>query len=296
MNTPREGSPDPRRTRPHAWACRTTTTTTSATCRRCCRPTCRGSEVHGFRAMSLHAAAVPAAPLAAARLRAIIWDDCGPATQLVVDGPRGRCRRRRRRAIVARDLDALPEDVALVVRFTEFVPPRSAGRSVARADRRALGPGQAIGFGISSTRVYPALRDSDGPRQGGRIHGAGACAAARAVTSNALEASHARRCHEGDRGRGRRRGIANGAFMIFAPEAVLAVPGVSLAGRSTSTSSANRLLRAHRRRVRSRRVVARAGAALGLLDRMPAAHALLHVWEVIAASANRWRLSSTSVA
>ncbi|WP_104402528.1 hypothetical protein [Vibrio penaeicida] len=116
----------------------------------------------GFQTMSSHSGDLPAAPLFAARLRAIIWDDCGPCTQLIVNmALESEVPSDMVRAIVDRDLDSLPEDIALVVEFTDFVLAHNPEADDLREKIVALWGKKgliAIGFGISSSRVYPAFK------------------------------------------------------------------------------------------------------------------------------------------
>ena len=112
--------------------------------------------------LSRHHKGIEAAPLFAASLRAAISEDCGPCIQLVsnmaqeagvsptiLDG------------ILRADTSALPEDVALVLRFTEQVlahqPEANDSR---RAIRQRWGEDAliSIGFAISSARVYPTFK------------------------------------------------------------------------------------------------------------------------------------------
>lgn len=116
----------------------------------------------GFQTMSTHTGDLPAAPLYAARLRAIIWDDCGPCTQLAVNmALEADVEEDIVRAIIHRDLDKLPEDIKLVVRFTDLVLAHNPEADDLREQILALW-GQrgliVIGFAISSYRVYPALK------------------------------------------------------------------------------------------------------------------------------------------
>ncbi len=63
---------------------------------------------------------VPPAALAAAGIVAVMSEDCGPCTQLGIDmAERGGVDPMVLRAIVARDFVAMPEEVAVVVRFTD---------------------------------------------------------------------------------------------------------------------------------------------------------------------------------
>lgn len=116
----------------------------------------------GFQMMSSHSGNLPAGPLYAARLRAIIRDDCGPCTQLAVNmALEANLEPDIVRAIIHRDLDNLPEELALVVSFTEHVLAHNPEADDLRDKILALW-GQrgliTIGFAISSYRVYSALK------------------------------------------------------------------------------------------------------------------------------------------
>lgn len=115
-----------------------------------------------FQTMSSHSGSLPPGPLFAARIRAIIWDDCGPCTQLAVNmALEANIDPDIIRAIINRDLNNLPEEIALVVTFTEFVLAHNPEIDNLREKILALW-GQkgliTIGFAISSYRVYPALK------------------------------------------------------------------------------------------------------------------------------------------
>lgn len=116
----------------------------------------------GFQMMATHSAKVPAEPLFAARVRAIIGDDCGPCTQLVVNmALEAKVSPDRVRALVDMDLDSLPESTALVARFTELVLAHNPEADELREQIRALWGSNgliAIAYSISSSRVYPALK------------------------------------------------------------------------------------------------------------------------------------------
>ncbi|MBL4826155.1 MAG: hypothetical protein JKY66_00310 [Spongiibacteraceae bacterium] len=116
----------------------------------------------GFQTMSSHSGNLPAGPLFAVRIRAIIWDDCGPCTQLVVNmALEAKVSPDIVRAIVDRDLDNLPEDMALVIRFTELVLAHHPEADDLREKILALWGDEgliAIAYSISSSRVYPALK------------------------------------------------------------------------------------------------------------------------------------------
>jgi hypothetical protein len=116
----------------------------------------------GMQTMSAHAGELPAGPLYAARIRAIIWDDCGPCTQLVVNmALEAKLEPELVRALIDRDMPNLPADLALVVRFTELALAHNPEADELREQIRALWGDKgliAIGFAISSYRVYPALK------------------------------------------------------------------------------------------------------------------------------------------
>lgn len=116
----------------------------------------------GFQSMSSHKGNLPPGILLAARLRAIIRDDCGPCTQLMVnmaieDGvkPAIIC------ALINKDFDQLPDDIALVARFTELVLDHNLEADTLRDEILDVWGTEgliAISYGISSSRVYPALK------------------------------------------------------------------------------------------------------------------------------------------
>ncbi|SEA40048.1 hypothetical protein [Alkalimonas amylolytica] len=116
----------------------------------------------GFQTMSTHSGALPAAALYAARIRAIISEDCGPCTQLAVNlALEAKLDPGIVQAIIQCELAELPEEIALVVRFTELVLTHNPEADALREEILALW-GQrgliAIAFAISSYRVYPALK------------------------------------------------------------------------------------------------------------------------------------------
>lgn len=116
----------------------------------------------GFQTMAAHTGGVPDAPLFAARLRAILWDDCGPCTQLVVNlALERKIQPSLIHAIITGNADELPSDVALVVRFTELVLTHSPEADDLREKIRALWGNKgliAIGYSIGASRVYPAFK------------------------------------------------------------------------------------------------------------------------------------------
>lgn len=116
----------------------------------------------GFQTMATHSGNLPAGPLFAARLRAIIWDDCGPCTQLIVDmALEAKLSPETVSAIIDKDLDSLPADIALVVRFADLVLAHDPEADDLREKILALWGKEgliAIAYGISSSRVYPAIK------------------------------------------------------------------------------------------------------------------------------------------
>ncbi len=116
----------------------------------------------GFQTMSSHSGNMPAGPLYAARIRAILSDDCGPCTQLAVNmALEAKISPDTVQAIIDKDLNNLTEDIALVVKFTECVLAHHPEADDYREKILVLwGPKGliTIGFAISSYRVYPALK------------------------------------------------------------------------------------------------------------------------------------------
>ena len=115
-----------------------------------------------FQFMSSHSGGLPAGPLFAAKLRAIIWDDCGPCTQLMTQmALEAGVNPQIVAAIIKGDFDHIPHDIALVVRFTELVlahnPEADDLRQgiVAQWGESGL---ISIAYGISSSRIYPAMK------------------------------------------------------------------------------------------------------------------------------------------
>jgi hypothetical protein len=105
---------------------------------------------------------VPPAPWFAAKIDAAMAEDCGPCTQLVVTmAERAGVAPQVLRAILARDDKALPEDVALAVRFTEAVlqhdeaADESRNEILRRWDRAGL---VSLSFAITASRLYPTMK------------------------------------------------------------------------------------------------------------------------------------------
>lgn len=105
---------------------------------------------------------VPLAAYCAAGLVAVMAEDCGPCTQLGIDmAQREGVDAAILRAIVARDYAAMPEEVALAVRFTEatlrHAPEADELREevLRRWGKRGL---ISLAFSMLSARVYPTLK------------------------------------------------------------------------------------------------------------------------------------------
>jgi hypothetical protein len=105
---------------------------------------------------------VPIAPHYAAKIVAAMAEDCGPCTQLVVDmAERDGVDPAILRAIVARDLKAMPYDVALAARFAEMslrhapVADDLREEVVSRFGKRGL---ISFAFAIVSARQFPTLK------------------------------------------------------------------------------------------------------------------------------------------
>ncbi|HLH88184.1 MAG TPA: hypothetical protein VKX28_06975 [Xanthobacteraceae bacterium] len=105
---------------------------------------------------------IPLAPLAAAGIVAVMSEDCGPCTQLAIDmAQRGGVDPEILRAVVARDFQAMPYEVALAVRFTEKTLAHAPEAEDLRAEvlrlwgRRGL---ISLAFAMTSARLFPTLK------------------------------------------------------------------------------------------------------------------------------------------
>ena len=105
---------------------------------------------------------LPLAAYCAAGLIAVMAEDCGPCTQLGIDmAQREGVDPAILRAIVARDYPAMPEEVALAVRFTEatlrHAPEADDLREevLRRWGKRGL---ISLAFSMLSARIYPTLK------------------------------------------------------------------------------------------------------------------------------------------
>lgn len=112
--------------------------------------------------VSSHRRGIPVAPWHAARIRAAMWEDCGPCVQLVCNmaleaGVDPACVA----AVVTSDLAALQNEIALIVRFTEYVLARDPAADGLREQVRQLwGTGGLISLAIaiSTSKVYPSVK------------------------------------------------------------------------------------------------------------------------------------------
>ncbi|QPB85968.1 hypothetical protein CWC22_023510 [Pseudoalteromonas rubra] len=115
-----------------------------------------------FQSMADYRGGLPAAPLYAAKLRAILWDDCGPCTQLLVNmALEAGVPATQVSAIINKDLAALPDELAQIVEFTDQVLAHNPGADDIRPHILSKWGDKgltAIAFSISSCRVYPALK------------------------------------------------------------------------------------------------------------------------------------------
>jgi hypothetical protein len=105
---------------------------------------------------------VPPAAYCAAGIVGTMSEDCGPCTQIVIDmAQRQGVDPAILRAVVSRDLTAMPFEVALAVRFTEaslsHAPEADDLRDevVRRFGKRGL---VSLAFAMTAARLYPTLK------------------------------------------------------------------------------------------------------------------------------------------
>jgi hypothetical protein len=105
---------------------------------------------------------VPPDPWFAAGIAGVLAEDCGPCTQLGVDrAAEAGVPPAVLRAVVAGDVDALPDDVALADRFARAVLDRDPGADALRAEvvrrwgRRGL---VSLAFAVTTARMFPTLK------------------------------------------------------------------------------------------------------------------------------------------
>jgi hypothetical protein len=109
-----------------------------------------------------HRRAIPAAPWWAARIRAALWEDCGPCVQLVCNmALEAGVEATTVAAIPALELSALDDETALAVKFTEAVLARDAAADALREQVRQRWGEQglvSLALAISLSRVYPSVK------------------------------------------------------------------------------------------------------------------------------------------
>lgn len=105
---------------------------------------------------------MPGEPYFAVMLRAALYEDCGPCTQLVVNfGVEAGVAPARILAILARDLDSLPAETAEAIRFADAMLLRESSATEHRAAvRRRWGERGVIALGLAlvGARIFPAFK------------------------------------------------------------------------------------------------------------------------------------------
>lgn len=109
-----------------------------------------------------HCRAIPPAPWWAARIRAALWEDCGPCVQLVCNmALEAGVHANVVSAVAASGVAQLDDETALAVRFTEAVLAHDTEADTLREEAITRW-GQAglvsMALAISLTRVYPSLK------------------------------------------------------------------------------------------------------------------------------------------
>jgi hypothetical protein len=112
---------------------------------------------------------VPLAAYCAAGIVSVMSEDCGPCAQLAIDmAERAGVDPATLRAVVARDLHCMPEDVALATRFAEtslrHAPEAEDLREevLRRFGKRGL---VSLAFAMTAGRLYPTLKCAMGHGQ-----------------------------------------------------------------------------------------------------------------------------------
>jgi hypothetical protein len=105
----------------------------------------------------------------AAKLTAVMAEDCGPCTQLGVKmAEQAGVAAATLRTVIARDVTALPEPVALAVRFADATLAHAAAADelreqiVARWGKRAL---VSLALAVTAARMYPTVKYAMGHGQ-----------------------------------------------------------------------------------------------------------------------------------
>lgn len=116
----------------------------------------------GLQRLSTYRKGIPLAPWFAAKIAAARAEDCGPCVQLVVTmAERAGMDARVLRAIVAHDIETMPDDVRLAVRFTDASLARTPETDTLRAEIVARWGEDAVislAYAILSGRAYPTLK------------------------------------------------------------------------------------------------------------------------------------------
>ncbi len=112
--------------------------------------------------LSSHRRGIPVAPWYTARIRATVGEDCGPCVQLVCNmaleagvDPAVVV------AVVASDLAALDDEIALVVQFTESALAHNRAADALREQVRQRWGDEglvSLAMAISTARVYPSIK------------------------------------------------------------------------------------------------------------------------------------------
>ena len=109
---------------------------------------------------------VPRDPWFAAGIAAVLAEDCGPCTQLGVDkAAEGGVPSEVVRAVVAGDVDAMPDDVALAYRFARASLDRAPEAEELRNEVvRRWGPRGlvSLAFAVTTARMFPTLKSALG--------------------------------------------------------------------------------------------------------------------------------------
>jgi len=119
-------------------------------------------KLRGIQALGRYRRGVPLAPWFTAKLIGSMREDCGPCTQLVVRmAERAGVAPTVLRAVVARDLAALPPDVALAYRFGEAAIAHEAAADGLREQVLARWGAQglvSLSYALTTGRLYPTLK------------------------------------------------------------------------------------------------------------------------------------------
>ena len=109
---------------------------------------------------------VPLAPWCAAGIAGVLAEDCGPCTQLGVDrAAEAGVPPEVVRAVVAGDVDAMPDDVALAYRFARASLDRAPEADALRDEVvRRWGPRGlvSLAFAVTTARMFPTLKSALG--------------------------------------------------------------------------------------------------------------------------------------